>query len=330
MQYKEKGYISLVCYLCNDADTVQPFLREIMPLIRENFENYQLVFVDDFSSDKTFEITTKMFKEFNVSGSVLRLSQKHGNERGILAGLDKAVGDFIIEFGCPIVDFPINLISQSFEAIKSGKEIAVILPEKPLNFSTKIYYFLFNKFSYLNEPLASERVLIMTRRALNSILSIDERIRYKKALLSLAGFPKEFIPYKPINSQYVDKRSFSEKILSTFENFASYTSIGSRAPLFLSAIFLMISMVIGMWVIYNYFFVENLVGVGWISVMGFMSISFSGLFFLLGVLSEYVTKILREIVNIPIYTIGETYTNCSTNQDENTIFLSDRPESSLS
>ena len=54
------------------------------------------------------------------------------------------------------------------------------------------------------------------------------------------------------------------------------------------------------------------------------------LFFLLGILSEYVTKILREIVNIPIYTIGETYTNCSTNQDENTIFLSDRPESGLS
>ena len=176
MQYKEKAYISLVCYLCNDADTVQPFLREIMPLIRENFENYQLVFVDDFSSDKTFEITTKMFKEFNVPGSVLRLSQKHGNERGILAGLDKAVGDFIIEFGCPIVDFPINLISQAFEAIKSGKEIAVILPEKPLNFSTKIYYFLFNKFSYLNEPLASERVLI-TNQLIASMLIKDHSLK---------------------------------------------------------------------------------------------------------------------------------------------------------
>lgn len=316
MQYKEKGYISLVCYLHNDADAIQPFLREIVPLIKETFENYQLVFVDDFSSDKTFETTKKVLEEINVPGSVLRLSQKHGNERGILAGLDKAVGDFIIEFGCPVIDFPLHLISRSFEAIKSGKEIAVILPEKPLNLATRIYYFLFNKFSYLNEPLASERVLIMTRRALNSILSIDERIRYKKALLSLAGFPKEYIPYKPINNKYVDKRSFSEKMLSTFENFASYTSIGSRAPLFLSVIFFVVSMVIGIWVTYNYLFVENIAGVGWVSVMGFMSISFSGLFFLLGILSEYVTKILRETVNIPIYTIGETYTSGSSNQDK--------------
>ena len=59
MQYKEKGYISLVCYLSNDADVIEPFLQEIMPLIRETFENYQLVFVDDFSSDKTFETTVK-------------------------------------------------------------------------------------------------------------------------------------------------------------------------------------------------------------------------------------------------------------------------------
>ena len=330
MQYKEKGYISLVCYLCNDADAIRPFLREIMPLIRETFENYQLVFVDDFSSDKTFETTKEVFEEINVPGSVLRLSQKHGIERGLLAGLDKAVGDFIIEFSCPIVDFPLNLIGHSFEAIKSGKEIAVILPEKPLNFATKIYYFLFNKFSYLNEPLATERVLIMTRRALNSILSIDERIRYKKALLSLSGFPKKYIPYKPINNNYVEKRSFSEKILSTFENFASYTSIGSRAPLFLSAIFLVVSMVIGVWVIYNYFWVEDVAGVGWVSVMGFMSISFSGLFFLLGILSEYVTKILREIVKIPIYTIGETYTSCSSNQAEHSMILSSRSESGLS
>jgi polyisoprenyl-phosphate glycosyltransferase len=318
MQYKEKGYISLVCYLSNDADVIEPFVQEIMPLIRETFENYQLVFVDDFSSDKTFETTVKALEEINVPGSVLRLSQKHGSERGILAGLDKAVGDFIIEFSCPVIDFPLNLISQSFEAIKSGKDIAVIHPENPSNFTTKFYYFLFNKLSYLNEPLATERVLVMTRRALNSILSIDERIRYKKALLSLAGFPKKNIPYKPTNNNYIDKRSFSEKILSAFENFASYTSIGSRAPIFLSAIFLMVSMVIGVWVTYNYFFLENVAGVGWVSIMGFMSISFSGLFFLLGILSEYVTKILREIVNIPIYTIGQTYTSSSSNEEDQT------------
>ena len=78
----------------------------------------------------------------------------------------------------------------------------------------------------------------------------------------------------------------------------------------------MISVVIGVWVTYNYFFLADVAGVGWVSIMGFMSISFSGLFFLLGILSEYVTKILREIVNIPIYTIGQTYTSSKSNEEE--------------
>ena len=316
MQYKEKGYISLVCYLRDDADVIEDFLHEITPLIMDTFEYYQFVFVDDFSSDSTFETVVKTLEEIKITGSVLRLSQKHGKERGLLAGLDKAVGDFIIEFDCPAVDFPLNLISQSFESIKSGKDIVVIHPEKALNFSTRIYYFLFNKLSYLNEPLTTERVVVMTRRALNSILSIDERVRYKKALLSLAGFPRKSIPYKPIKSNYIDKRLSSEKILSAFENFVSYTSIGSRAPIFLSALFFMISVVIGVWVTYNYFFLAGVAGIGWVSIMGFMSISFSGLFFLLGILSEYVTKILREIVNIPIYTIGQTYTSSNSNEEE--------------
>ena len=113
----------------------------------------------------------------------------------------------------------------------------VIHPDKALNLSTRFYYFLFNKLSYLNEPITTERVVVMTRRALNSILSIDERVRYKKALLSLAGFPRENIPYIPIKNSYIDKRTSSEKIFSAFENFVSYTSIGSRAPILLSALF---------------------------------------------------------------------------------------------
>ena len=316
MDYKEKGYISIVCYLQDDSGSINHFMAETVPYILENFEYYQFVFVDDFSLDDTYEITVKAIKELQLPASIIGLSQRHGKERGLLAGLDKAVGDFIIEFNSPIIDFPIDLIAQSFEGIKSGNEIVIIHPEKPLNLSTRFYYYLFNKLSYLNEPITTERMVIMTRRALNSILSIDERVRYKKALLSLAGFHRKSIPYKPLNNSYVDKRSLSEKFFSAFENLVSYTSIGSFVPIFFSSIFFLFSVLIGVWVVYNYIFLENVAGMGWASIMGFMSISFSGLFFLLGILSEYVTKILKEIINIPMYTIGKTFTSSFSNKAE--------------
>ena len=53
MKYKEKGYISVVCYLQNDSKTIEPFIREVSAFLLESFESLQFVFVDDFSSDNT-------------------------------------------------------------------------------------------------------------------------------------------------------------------------------------------------------------------------------------------------------------------------------------
>jgi len=314
MAYKEKGYVSIVCYLRDDAAVIESFISKVAPIISESFDFYQYVFVDDFSLDNTFQVATETLEKMKLPGTVLSLSQKHGEERGLLAGLDKAVGDFVIEFDCPTIDFSLELINQAFGLVKSGKDIVVIHPAKPHKFMTRVYYYLFNKLSYLNEPISTERMTVMTRRALNAILNIDERVRYKKALLSLAGFPRQSIPYKPLNKDYIDKRSYSEKFLSAFENFVSYTALGSRAPLFLSMLFFLFSVFIGGWVMWNYFFYTNVVE-GWISTVGFLSMSFSGLFFLLGILSEYVTKILREVVNLPIYTIGKSFTSSCSNND---------------
>lgn len=313
MKYKEKGYISVVCYLQNDSKTIEAFIREVSAFLLESFESLQFVFVDDFSSDNTFDITSKLMEDMKLSGSILRLSQKHGRERGVLAGLDKAVGDFIFDFDSPIIDFPLSLCTQSFEKIKSGKDIVVVHPKDPVDLFTQIYYYLFNKFSYLSEPIATERMQVMTRRALNSILTINERVRNKKALLSLAGFPRERIPYTPINKKYVDKRPFSEKLSYALESLISYTFIGSRAPMLFSVIFFIISILIGVWATYNYLYTPNVAGIGWASTMGFLSISFSGLFFILAILSEFLIKILRESVNIPIYTISQTFTSSHSN-----------------
>ena len=85
MKFKEKGYVSVVCYLYNEVNTIESFIKEVSPPLFKNFEFLQFVFVDDFSSDNTFDITSKLMEDMKLSGSILRLSQKHGRERGVLA-----------------------------------------------------------------------------------------------------------------------------------------------------------------------------------------------------------------------------------------------------
>jgi dolichol-phosphate mannosyltransferase len=146
--------------------------------------------------------------------------------------------------------------------------------------------------------------MLISRRALNSLLDIDERVRYMKALISISGFPKTIISYKPINNKYSDRRTMSSKIEMALEILVSYSKIGLLLPLYISGFFLMTSILAVCYLVISLFINPN-IGSGWASSIAIISISFFGVFLMLGLISQYVSKITKELIKIPLYTIEE-------------------------
>ncbi len=306
MSSKEKPFVSAVVCVSEDSRIVGDFLKRIYGFLNETFEYFEIIVVDDCSEDDTFDVAAATAEDLDSCVSVLQLSRKHGVEMAILAGLDKSVGDFVYEFESPAIDYDIELLREMFEASKSGSDVVAACPKRRRFSLSSMFYWTFNRASRLDYQLTTERISLTSRRALNSLLDINERIRYRKALVSLAGYPKRSITYSPINRSFVDKRSFGDKIETALDVFVSYSTLGSKLPLYASVGMMFMTLGCIVYVIMSVMFKQD-ISSGWPSLFGLMTLSYSALFFMVGLLSHCVSKVGREVINTPAYTIQRSF-----------------------
>lgn len=301
---KEKPFVSVVVYLHNHQNEIPSFLKSIDETLNKNFESYEIVLVNDHSTDKTLDVAREVIKDIRCSVSIINLTRKHNVEIAMLVGSDKSIGDYVFEMDSPVVDYSMDLILSVYKKAISGYDIVAAVPNIPPKLGSKFFYTLINKFSYLDINLTQESFRIISRRALNSILDMPEKTRYRKGIHSYIGFSKTKIEYDKINNKSaIINRSLAEKFSLGLDIIVSFTNLGLITALSLSAALFLLSIGIGGYALHSYLFLENTAGTGWASIMAFLSIAFSGIFFILGIIANYASKILIEAQNRPLYNI---------------------------
>jgi polyisoprenyl-phosphate glycosyltransferase len=308
MQYKEKAFLSIVVYLRNASVELEKSLNALQGEVRKHFEWYEFILVDDFSSDDTFQKGTELLNNLNMNGVVIRLSRFHGKELAMLCGADKSMGDYVFQMESLAIDYPHTLLMEMFEKAKDGHEVVIACPNQTQLLSSIFFYKIFNKISYLDISVQSERLSLMNRRALNAILSVNERIRFRKVLINLVGFRPTIVSFNVTNENFKNRSSFLFRMKLAVEMIVFHTNIGHRLPIWMAFGFLLFSFSTSGFAASAYWFRAEVVS-GWTSLMIFLSFAFSGLFMILGILSEYIVKILRETINLPLYTIQHEYSS---------------------
>ncbi len=303
MSSKAQVYASFVIYVRNQAGTIPEFIARMRTFAHDGFEQVEFIFVDDASLDGSAEVLARCSVEQGIHATILRLAHWHDKERAIFAGTDRAIGDYNFEFEGPWIDYPLDLLSEMFERSRMGDDVVVLSPDRARGLFRRGFYRIFNSFSHIEAVIGEHRVMILTRRALNSLLSINERKRYRKVLIWLTGLKVRTITFAPSNAGFTDSRTFGERFNLAIDYLVSYSSIGSLVPLAISGFFVLFSLGIIVYAVISYFVNSHLAS-GWTSLMLFLSISFSGLFLVLGILCEYVAKLLHESTNLPMYSIS--------------------------
>lgn len=298
---KEKNFISIVTYIRNNEKSVERFLLEMDQFLYNKFLSYEFVFVNDNSNDNSLEIIKKLADKVHGNVIVVNLAWQHKIELAMLAGDDIAIGDFIFEFDSPIMDFDINKIWEVYNTCLSGYDIVAASPNKPLKFSSKLFYRFLNKISYRNMELTTETFRILSRRALNRILTSKEKTRYRKALYHYSGFDTTIVNYEPISKAGIKNEiSFSEKTRVGSDVLICNSDIGTKAAGLLSTLFFILSIIAGGFAIISYITVEN-IEPGWTTLMLFMSAAFTGMFLILAILAKYMVTLLSEVQDRPSY-----------------------------
>jgi glycosyltransferase involved in cell wall biosynthesis len=296
---KEKVFVSAIAYIHNEETRVEEFIKRIDFKLNELFEDFEIIIVNDFNSGNSLNKIKALHHDLNGNLVILNLSRKHGLESSMMAGLDKSIGDFVFEFDSTHIDYPEDILIDMYRTAVTGYDIVSVSPIRT-NINSRLFYSLMNKVAYSDLNLSTERIRVVSRRALNAMFNLKEKIRYRKALYALTAFDSKKLTYEPTQST---KREFNrENVKQAFDIFVVFSNFGLRFGHYMSFVFFLFSLFMIGYSLYNYIFNQSVVE-GWTTIMIMLAVGFSGVFFIMGMIGEYISRILTEVQNRPYYSI---------------------------
>jgi dolichol-phosphate mannosyltransferase len=171
-------------------------------------------------------------------------------------------------------------------------------------FTSKIFYIIFNALSDVKIPRDTSDFRIIDKKILNEIKKLSEKDIFYRGLIPWMGFKSDFVEFERKNR----KQGQSGWTLVKMFNFAitaltSFSSIPIRLSFYLCFFMSIIFIFNSVYALYSY--LQNNTVKGWTSIVLIISFFNIIVFFILGIISEYVGKIYTEIKNRPNFIIDE-------------------------
>ncbi|OSM05200.1 glycosyltransferase family 2 protein [Magnetofaba australis] len=274
----------------------------------ENLD-YELIFVNDDSTDRSLEILTAYAAE-DKRIKVINTSRRFGVIQGNLAGFRHAKGDAIVYLDADLQDPP-ELIPTLIEKWREGAEVVHTTRthrhgENPVKMAiTRGAYRVINFFSEIEIPMDTGNFKLISRRAMDELLKIKEQEPFLRGLVCWVGFKQEFVYYER-QARYAGVTHFA--LLRSFNPTRSFVSgviAFSTIPLYFA---LLLGMLVssGSFAYLLYIIVTRLTGMhqpGWSAIMVTMLFLGGVILFTIGVLGVYIAQIYANVQGRPQYII---------------------------
>ncbi|MBR5799776.1 MAG: glycosyltransferase [Lachnospiraceae bacterium] len=304
---KEKKFISVVVYLHNAGDSIRTFLETVISLCKARFEEFEIVCVNDASTDATVE-ELKEYLAQNPAGAmvnVIHMSFYQGLEAAMNAGRDIAIGDFVYEFDTTEVDYEPELMMEVYEKLLAGNDIVAARSNGSVRLTSKLFYALYNRTSYAKGKIGPETFRLISRRAINRIKSMGQYIPYRKAVYNNCGLNMATVTYESTGKCGKKKKAAAaERTGLAMDSFIYFTNALERVSAVISGLFLLLTVGMGIWLVADFFNADKPVE-GWLSTMGFLALGFFGVFVLLTIILKYLSVLLNLVFKQQRYLISD-------------------------
>ena len=315
---KADVFVSVVAVLRSYARFLPAFVDEAYRTLDARYTNFELVLVDNGSRDDTPHVVRNLLKSHKCV-RYMRLSRRMKPETAVMAGLDAAIGDYVVTIH-PEFDPP-SEIPALVEKCRGGADVVfgvAPFPHPP----GAIYRALrwgFYRFAHAALGLDPVRVnsgyRCLSRAAVNALTRVRSRKRFFGLLASEIGLSTATHEYEFISRSGKSPRVNLRRAARTAASMAVNHSVAPMrvvSLLGLSGSFL--SLVYSLYVVGVYFFKQDVMP-GWTT----LSLQVSGMFFLvfviLTMIGEHLGRLLDEAVDRPLYHVRE--------EQASTIMLSD-------
>lgn len=312
MKSENTLYIVVPCY------KEEAVLPETSKRLRAKIESLQakgkisdksrVMFVNDGSKDKTWEIISSLHKDAPHVFSGVNLSRNRGHQNALLAGLMTAVNfaDMVISMDADLQD-DVDAVDAMVDAYHNGFDV-VYGVRSSRQTDTFFKRFTAESFYKLMKALGVDIVFnhadyrLMSKRALEGLAQFEEVNLFLRGIVPQIGYPWTTVEYERHERFAGESKYPLKKMLSfAFDGITSFSVKPMRLILSLGMVVFIISIVMLLWAL-----ISKLTGsaqVGWTSMMGSVWLIGGIQLLSLGVIGEYIGKIYSESKKRPRFII---------------------------
>jgi polyisoprenyl-phosphate glycosyltransferase len=270
---------------------------------------YELVYVNDGSSDRTDEIL-RYLNQTSPQTRVVMLSRNFGHQAAVTAGLTAAAGQCVVIIDADLQDPP-EVILQMVDRWRQGYEVVYGIRETRAGESSfklrsaQLFYRLINKLSDVHIPLDTGDFRLLDRRAADALLAMPERHRLLRGMASWIGFRQYGLKYAR-EARFAGSTKYPlRKMLNlALDGIFSFSTVPLR---FVTTLGLLTAALAAAGILYSLavrIFTSHWVA-GWATLI--LAVLFTGgvEMFCFGILGEYIGRIYTEIKQRPLFVVRE-------------------------
>lgn len=297
--------LSIVVPCYNEEGNVELFYEEVQKVFKGKKIKYEIVFVNDGSSDNTLNRLTDIVNQKKQNIKVINFSRNFGKEAAMYAGLKEAEGELVTIIDADLQQRPelilrmINILNENeqFDSVAAFQEVRK--EGKVLTFFKDTFYKVINSMSTVPFVQGASDFRTFRRKVVNSILELSEYHRFSKGIFSFVGYNTYYLPYEvEERNSGTSKWNFFKLFNYAIDGIVAFTTSPLRAPFYISIVTFLVGFI--------YFIVALFKGVSEFTVILLvMLFLFSLLFMVVGVIGEYLSRTYIQVKQRPIYIVKE-------------------------
>ena len=297
--------LSIVVPCYNEEGNVELFYEEVQKVFKGKKIKYEIVFVNDGSSDNTLDRLTNIVDQKKQNIKVINFSRNFGKEAAMYAGLKEAEGELVTIIDADLQQRPALIVrmidilneNEQFDSVAAFQEVRK--EGKVLTFFKDTFYKVINSMSTVPFVQGASDFRTFRRKVVDSILELSEYHRFSKGIFSFVGYNTYYLPYEvEERNSGTSKWNFFKLFNYAIDGIVAFTTSPLRAPFYISIVTFLVGFI--------YFIVALFKGVSEFTVILLvMLFLFSLLFMVVGVIGEYLSRTYIQVKQRPIYIVKE-------------------------
>jgi len=305
---QDNCYLSIIAPVFNEDSVIAVFVDELYKQLSKLESSYEVVLVDDGSSDGSVNTIKKLQTKYPFL-KLISFTRNFGHQHALWAGIERAIGSAVIMMDSDL-QHPPSIIPMLVERWKSGsivvqtirKNVGTSLTKRTCS---KCFYFFVNLLSSVKLDPATADFRLVDRVIIRELLKFKESDIFLRGLIPWLGFKTDYVQFDVAprfagNTKY----SFFKMFKFAITGITSLSSLPLRCTTIVGFLISLVSFYFGTEAIYMRMFTDRATA-GWASVMvGVFFIGGLSMIFM-GILGEYLGKIFMEVKRRPKFIVRE-------------------------